>query len=47
MTTTADSRKGIRQPQALNWSSGSVLKIANAPVASSEPADGPTCGQLP
>ncbi len=41
------SRKGTRQPQARNWSSGRVLITVMAKVASTMPMVTPICGTLP
>jgi hypothetical protein len=47
-TSTIEIRNGIRQPQAMNWSSVVALcTMVNASVESSRPAGTPICGQLP
>ena len=41
------SRNGTRQPQAMNWASGSVATSANAPDDVNMPSGKPTCTRLP
>lgn len=45
--STALSRNGMRQPQLISASSGSVDTIAKMPVESTSPTALPICGKLP
>ena len=47
MTSSALRRKGTRQPQDRNCSSGRRENTANTAVEITRPAGTPICGQLP